>query len=141
MRYRWHEIGLCLVCLVISVMYFLGPSLSTEAMMNAWVWRVFYGGQGVGALVALAGIFWPRYGHVTLKLEQAGMLLVAAAGVIYASAVFKLTGGGWRIVPVESLILFMWVGASLARAWQVRGELRRHLEGRRTDDLIRNGEL
>lgn len=136
-EHRWHEIGLLVVCLIFSVLYFIGPPLPTQATMSGWVWLLFYGAQGVGGVVGLFGMLWPRLAvEVAFKLEQAGLLLIASAGVVYASAVFVLTGGGYRIVPIESLVLIMWVGASLARVWQIRGQLKQLAELRRT----RNGE-
>lgn len=130
MRMSWHEAGLCLVCVALSVLHFFGPALVTASVMDPWIWHAFYGAQGLGGLVALVAIFWQRLPAQTrLKLEQAGMLLVASAGIVYAAAVFAVTGGGFRIVPVESLVLIMWVGSSLARAWEIRCQLRQIRSG------------
>jgi hypothetical protein len=116
-RHRPHEILLLAVSLVTGLAYTVGapPPSSIAALLPGWavlVWAVGLVISGALGLVALAAR--------APQVEQAAMLLGAAALVWYAAAAGQL---GWR-GAFAGVVCAAWAGANVARALQIRADLR-----------------
>ena len=76
-----------------TVLGITAPPLSINAAMPAalvvgWSWVIF-----LGALLALAGIYW-RYRPTGLLMEQVGMATTGAAALVYAGCILLVASGG-----------------------------------------------
>lgn len=116
-RHRPHEILLLALSLLIGVAYSIGapPPTSLAASLAGWAVLVWSIGLALSGGIGLVGVFW------SLRFEQAGMLLGAAALLWYAAAV---TPFGWRALFAGGISL-AWATANLARAVQIQREVTR----------------
>lgn len=114
-RHRPHEILLLVVSLITGVAYSVGapPPASVAALLPGWALLVWSIGLTLSGVLGLAGVFW------SLRLEQASMLLGAAALVWYTAAVAPF---GWRAL-FAGAISTAWAVANLVRAGQIRRDL------------------
>lgn len=115
-RHRPHEILLLALSLLIGAAYTIGapPPTSLAASLPGWAVLVWSIGLALSGVIGLVGVIW------SMLLEQAGMLLGAAALLWYAAAVAPF---GWRALFAGGISV-AWAAANLARAWQIRRELR-----------------
>lgn len=120
-RLRPHELLLLGVSLVTGVAYTIGapPPTSVAALMPAWALHVWSAGLLVSGALGLIGALSRRVW--ALQVEQAAMLIGAAALVWYAGAVVPY---GWKAL-FAGLICLGWAIANLARAVQIRRDLTR----------------
>lgn len=118
-RHRPHELLLLAVSLVTGVAYTIGapPPASVSALLPAWALHVWSAGLVVSGVVGLAGALTRRWW--SLQVEQAGMLLGAAALIWYTAAVVPF---GWRAL-LAGLISVAWALANVVRAVQIRRDL------------------
>ncbi len=124
-RYRWHEIGLCATALILAVLHFCGPPIRVVPDgLDPW-----YAVGGFGGLLGLIGVFI-RKGRqdLRLKTEQAGLMFIAAAALVYGF-INAATVGGYRSFVADVSLFCVWFAPSLLRAWQIRGELRQLRDG------------
>ena len=119
-RRRPHELLLLVVSVVTGLAYTIGapPPTSIAALLPGWALLVWAVGLTVSGALGLAGALTRR--SWSLQLEQAGMLLGACALVWYAGAVIPF---GWRAL-FASAIAVGWAAANVARAVQIRRDLR-----------------
>lgn len=119
-RHRPHEILLLVVSLITGVAYTVGapPPTSVAALLPGWALHVWSLGLVVSGAVGLIGVYARR--SWALHMEQAGMLIGAAALVWYCAAVTPL---GWRALFAGG-IAFAWAAANLVRAVQIRRDLK-----------------
>lgn len=86
---------LLVLCVVSGVPLIFGrvPAASVEALLPEWVavsWGVSLTG---GALLGLIGSYWPRENYATaLTVERIGLTLTGPAALLYATAIFLITG-------------------------------------------------
>lgn len=115
-RHRPHELLLLVVSLVTGLAYTIGapPPASVAALMPAWALHVWSAGLLVSGVLGLAGALTQR--SWSLQVEQAGMLIGAAALVWYTGAA---TPYGWRAL-FAGLVSVAWAAANIARAAQIR---------------------
>jgi hypothetical protein len=119
-RHRPHQAFLLLVSVVTGVAYTVGapPPASVTALLPHWAVLVWAGGLVVSGIVGLIGTF--GRGGWALQVEQASMLLGAGALMWYTAAVVQF---GWRGLFAASITI-AWACANLARAAQIRRDLR-----------------
>lgn len=119
-RHRPHEILLLAVSVVTGVAYTIGapPPTSITALMPGWALHVWSAGLVISGVVGLVGTISRRVW--ALQLEQAAMLIGAGALIWYTAAVIPF---GWRSL-FAGLISVAWAAANLARAEQIRRDLR-----------------
>ena len=96
-----HEVVLLGACLVTALPILAGvappPGSVTAAMTHAST-LTWAGGIAVGALIAFAGIFWPRPKCPTkltvtgLLLEQVGLVISGVSCLFYVAAVLWVIG-------------------------------------------------
>jgi hypothetical protein len=117
-RHRPHQLFLMAVSLVLGTAYTLGapPPQSLAALLPGWALLTW----SVGMLVAGAVGLWGAWR--SLRLEQAGLLLGAAALAWYVAAVAQF---GWRAL-LPTAICVAWAGANVWRAGQIQKDLRGH---------------
>jgi hypothetical protein len=115
-RHRPHEILLLAVSVLIGGAYILGAPQpgSLAALLPGWAVVVWSAGLLASGAVGLFGVFR------SMRLEQAGMLLGAAALLWYTVAVAQF---GWRGLFAGAICL-AWAAANLARALQIQREVR-----------------
>lgn len=120
-RHRPHELLLLVVSVVTGVAYTCGarPPQSIATALPGWavaVWSVGLAASGaIGLLGALTSRQW------SLQVEQAAMLLGAAALVWYCAAVAQV---GWRAL-FPAAISLGWATANVVRFGQIRRDMRR----------------
>jgi hypothetical protein len=118
-RHRPHEILLLAVSVLVGAAYTFGapPPTSLAASMPHWAVRVWATGLALSGVVGLVGVA----GRSTwaLQVEQAAMLIGAAALVWYTAALAPL---GWRALFAEA-VFGAWAVANLVRARQIRQDL------------------
>lgn len=119
-RHRPHELLLLAVSVVTGVAYTVGapPPTSIAALMPAWALHVWSAGLAISGILGLVGALTRR--GWSLAVEQAGMLIGAASLVWYVGAVVPF---GWRGL-YAGLVSLAWAAANLARAMQIRRDLR-----------------
>lgn len=119
-RHRPHELLLLAVSLVTGVAYTIGapPPASVAALLPSWALHVWTWGLAVSGAVGLVGALTSR--SWSLQAEQSGMLIGAGALIWYAAA---LAPFGWRAL-FTSTICVAWAAANLARAAQIRRDLK-----------------
>jgi hypothetical protein len=119
-RHRPHQAFLLLVSVVTGFAYTVGapPPASVTALLPHWAVLVWAGGLVVSGIVGLIGTFGRA-----LQVEQASMLLGAGALMWYTLAVVQF---GWRGLFAASITI-AWAMANLARAAQIRRDLRNRL--------------
>lgn len=119
-RHRPHELLLLVVSVLTGVAYTIGapPPASVSALMPAWALHVWSAGLAVSGVLGLAGAITRR--SWSLAVEQAGMLIGAAALVWYVGAVIPF---GWRGL-FAGLVSLAWAAANVARAVQINRDLR-----------------
>lgn len=119
-RHRPHEILLLAVSVIVGVAYTIGapPPTSITALMPGWALHVWSAGLVISGVVGLVGTISRRVW--ALQLEQAAMLIGAGALIWYTAAVIPF---GWRSL-FAGLISVAWAAANLARAEQIRRDLR-----------------
>lgn len=119
-KLRPHEILLLAVSLLTGLAYTIGapPPASVAALLPGWavlVWAVGLACSGVLGLTAvIARARW------SLQVEQASMLLGAAALVWYSAAAGAVGLRGLSAAAVYAA----WAAANVARAVQIRADLR-----------------
>jgi hypothetical protein len=115
-RHRPHQLFLMAVSVVTGLAYTLGapPPQSLAALLPGWALSIWSGGMLVAGVVGLWGA-WR-----SLRLEQAGLLLGAAALIWYVAAVVPF---GWRAL-LPGAISVAWAAANVVRAAQIRRDLR-----------------
>jgi hypothetical protein len=119
-RHRPHEILLLVVSLVTGLAYTIGapPPQSVTALLPGWAVRVWAVGLAASGVVGLVGVFSRR--DWSLQVEQAAMLLGAAALLWYTAAVLPF---GWRAL-FAGAVSIGWAVANLTRAAQIRRDLK-----------------
>lgn len=119
-RHRPHELLLLAVSIVTGVAYLIGapPPQSIAALMPTWALHVWAAGLAASGILGLTGALTRR--GWSLALEQAAMLIGAGALVWYVGAVVPF---GWRGL-FAGLISLAWASANVARAVQIRRDLR-----------------
>lgn len=119
-RHRPHELLLLAVSVITGAAYTVGapPPTSVAALMPTWALHVWSAGLVISGALGLVGALTRR--GWSLAVEQAGMLIGAAALVWYVGAVVPF---GWRGL-FAGLISMAWAAANLARAVQIRNDLR-----------------
>lgn len=119
-RHRPHEILLLVVSLLTGFAYTVGtpPPQSVAALLPEWAVRVWAVGLVVSGAVGLTGALTQR--GWSLQVEQAAMLIGAAALVWYAAAVFPF---GLRAM-FATAIAGAWAVANVWRARQIHRDLR-----------------
>lgn len=119
-HHRPHELLLLAVSLLTGLAFTIGapPPTSVAALMPGWALHVWSLGLAVSGAVGLAGALTRQ--PWSLQVEQAGMLLGAAALVWYGAAVAPY---GWRALFAGGIAL-AWAAANLTRALQIRTDLR-----------------
>lgn len=119
-RHRPHEILLLAVSLLLGVAYTVGapPPASVTALLPAWAVHVWAAGMGVSGALGLAAVAvrWSR----ALQVEQAAMLIGAAALIWYTVAVLPL---GWRSLLAVAISV-AWTSANMWRATQIHRDLK-----------------
>ena len=95
-RQRPHELLLLAWSLLSGAVYLLGapPPGSITALLPTWEVHAWAAGLLASGVVGLVGCLWPWDRGLGLGLELGGMLLGAAALVLYDFAVLSV--GGWR---------------------------------------------
>jgi hypothetical protein len=88
------------------------------ALLPGWAIRTWAVGMALSGLLGLIGIL--ARGMRSVQVEQAAMLIGAAALVWYTAAVVQF---GWRAL-FAGLISALWAAANLWRAWQIRSDLK-----------------
>jgi hypothetical protein len=82
--------------------------------------HVFYGALGVGAVVAIVGVFLRR-GIVGPLVERSGMLILSGMNVAYAVFVFGYSGSR---AAGFSIFMVCLAAANIWRAAQIPGEVK-----------------
>lgn len=115
-KHRPHQILLLVVSVVTGVAYTIGapPPASVAALLPGWALLVWSVGLATSGVIGLVGVLR------SLRLEQASMLLGAAALLWYTAAVSTF---GWRGL-FAGAISVAWAVANLVRAGQIRRDLR-----------------
>lgn len=122
---RWHEVGLMITCVLWCGLYFLRPLFTHQLLsLHAWSMHLFFGLGGLGGMVGLVGIgLWMRsHSELSLKLEQSGNLLAAAAGATVLRTILPMHNG-YNDVTGIVLLVFLWIAPSIARAAQLHAQL------------------
>jgi len=126
-RHRPHEVMIILWSVVIATVHFAtdpAPN-SLDTTYPAWLVGGWYVLLGLGGVVGLAGLWLPSV-LVSLYLERASMIAIAAGAAIYAVAVFYV--GAWQALVAGGLIA-SWSAASAWRAIQISLDVRRLTRG------------
>jgi len=115
-RHRPHELLLLVVSLATGLAYTVGapPPTSVAALLPGWALHVWSLSLALSGVIGIVGV-WR-----SLRLEQAGMLLGAAALVWYCAAVVPF---GWRAL-FAGLVSLAWAAANLVRAAQIGRDLK-----------------
>lgn len=122
---RPHELVLQGLALLVGAVYLIGapPPTSVASLLPEWAVRIWAAGLLLSGLLSVLGVVLHRMADVALRVEQAAMLLGAAALVWAGYAVFTyawssraLLSGGFSLC---------WAAANGLRAWQCRRDLRR----------------
>jgi len=117
-RHRPHQLFLMAVSLMTGLAYTLGaptPS-SLTALLPGWALLTWSVGMLVAGAVGLYGA-WR-----SLRLEQTGLLLGAAALIWYVAAVVPF---GWRAL-LPGAICVAWAAANVVRAAEIQRAVRGH---------------
>lgn len=115
LRAHSYEVAIAVAAIVTAMVFFIQPDalqdsvLGVEGGVMAYVWAGTYFAGGVG--VTSAVLFAPHPG--AWRLEVAGLMLLASAGVVYALVV--CTARGLPGLPSTTIYLAITVG-SLVRA-------------------------
>ena len=119
-KLRPHEILLLAVSVVTGLAYTIGapPPTSIAALLPGWAVLVWAVGLTCSGILGLTAVVAHR--RWSLQVEQASMLLGAAALVWYTAAAVSV---GWRGL-FAAAITVAWAAANLARALQIRTDLR-----------------
>jgi hypothetical protein len=119
-KHRPHELLLLAVSVLTGAAYTIGtpPPQSVAALLPGWAVRVWAVGLVVSGIVGLAGALTGR--GWSLRTEQAGMLLGAAALLWYAAAVIQF---GWKGL-FATTVTTAWAAANLWRARQIQQDLK-----------------
>jgi hypothetical protein len=115
------------------------PGSVNEALPR-WGVYIWAASLALGAVAILWGIRWQRrIGHKSVDgalLEEVGMAMLSAAGILYAAAAIAYVK--WAGVIPAGLVL----GLSIAcgyRAWDIRRQVKAYLE-RKAQETAANGE-
>ena len=120
--WRPHELLLQLVGIVSTVGYIAGGPApgSITTTLPGWAVTAFYVLFGTGSTFGLVGCLM-RQRALGPGLNQGGLLIQAAALVLYAVAILAYAGHrGWGVI----LILAGWTSANIWRAVQIQNALR-----------------
>jgi predicted membrane channel-forming protein YqfA (hemolysin III family) len=101
------------------------PPNSLDATYPAWLVGAWYLLLGTGGVLGLTGL-WLRSILVSLYLERASMIAIAAGAAIYGIAAFYV--GGWRALVAGGLI-GCWSAACAWRAIQITVDVHRLTRG------------
>jgi hypothetical protein len=123
-RHRPHELVLLLLSLTLGIAYTVGapPPQSAVASMPTWLVAAWALAMAVsGGVGLLAVLVLGRWREASLFAELGSMLLGSGALTLIAAAIATINGtqGSFGIAFCAA-----WAVANLARAWQIRGELR-----------------
>lgn len=120
-RHRPHELLLLVVSVITGAAYTCGarPPASIAAALPGWAVAVWSAGLLLSGVIGLTGALTTR--PWSLQVEQAAMLLGAAALIWYTAALVPL---GWRALFAGSISLG-WAAANVVRAGQIRLDRRR----------------
>lgn len=118
---RPHELLLLVVGILSTIGFVVGgpAPASLTAVLPGWAVGAFYVLLGVGSTIGLAGCLLRRT-EVGPGLEQGGLLLQAAALVLYALAVVAFAGLDGT---VAALTFAAWATANCWRATQIQRDL------------------
>lgn len=116
-----HELLLLAVSVVTGIAYTIGvpPPSSVAALLPHWAVLVWAGGLVVSGVIGLVAMVGRRLSM--LQAEQASMLFGAAALIWYTVALIPF---GAKALFAASISI-AWAVANLARAVQIRHDLRR----------------
>lgn len=119
-KLRPHEILLLAVSLATGLAYTIGAPAPTSvaALLPAWAVLVWAVGLAISGALGLAAVVAHR--RWSLQVEQASMLLGAAALVWYSAAAGQF---GWRGLSAAT-VYAAWAAANVARAVQIRADLK-----------------
>jgi len=122
-RSRPHEVMIIVWSVAVGVIHFTTdpPPNSLDAAYPTWMTGAWYLLLGAGGLAGGVGLLL-RNIIVSLYLERASMIAIAAGAAIYALAAFYV--GGWRAFLAGGLIA-CWSAACAWRAGQITLDLRR----------------
>lgn len=117
-----HELLFLVVSLVVGIAYTIGspPPTSVAALMPGWALHIWSAGLTLSGVLGLAGLLLRR--SWALQVEQAGMLIGAAALVWYTASVVPF---GWKAL-LAGCISVAWALANVVTALQIRHDLRGH---------------
>lgn len=121
-RRRPHEQLFLAFGALSGAVYLIGapPPASVAALMSPLLVKAWAGGLVLSGVVGLLGC-WMHPSGRSLRLEQGGMLIGAAALLVYTTAAFSLAG--WRAL-FGGGIAAAWTVANLTRAWQADRDIR-----------------
>lgn len=123
-RERSHEVTLNAWAIAVGAAYLLGAPRSTAlAATITWPWSIAYAvGLIIGGVMALAGCFWLSDVERSLELERAGLIALTGMLLIYAVAVFTVTGAPGLFAAGMALA---WSWANVRRCIQCTADLHR----------------
>jgi predicted membrane channel-forming protein YqfA (hemolysin III family) len=126
-RHRPHEVMIIVWSVTIAAVHFVTdpPPNSLDATYPAWLVGAWYLLLGTGGVLGLTGL-WLRSILVSLYLERASMIAIAAGAAIYGIAAFYV--GGWRALVAGGLI-GCWSAACAWRAIQISVDVHRLTRG------------
>lgn len=121
-RHRPHEVVFLALAVAIGLAYTLGapPPRSAAAAMPPWLVYLWAAGLAAHGILGLAGVYWPSRDR-GLLLELGSMLI--GAGALAFVAILTFAYAGWGALLGGGLCV-AWAVANLARAAQIRADLR-----------------
>lgn len=122
---RPHELVFQGLALLVGATYLIGapPPNSVAALMPEWAVRTWSAGLLLSGLLTVAALATRRRAEVMLRLEQAAMLLGAAALVWAGYAVFAFAWSSRALL--SGGFCLCWALANVVRAEQCRRDARR----------------
>lgn len=83
---------------------------SLERALNPLLLNVWYVLLTTGSVIALTGVFW-RHPAVGLRVEQAGLIMLTSAGLVYGGALVGTAG--WKGLAAAAFIFAFAVACAL----------------------------
>lgn len=123
-RHRPHELVLLGLSLTSGLAYLLGapPPQSAAAQMPPWLVAVWAAGLAVSGGVGLASVLLLRRWRDAALLAEAGAMLIGAGALVLLVAAIIAVAGMKGTFGIG--FCAAWSLANVARAWQLRKELR-----------------